>query len=201
MSGTLWTTKGWGGLKVWNFSLYLNFKHTAFASERGMGGVLFDWQDRVHRQSLKSEFVKSLDGLQLPIFNADCCIQPTSIRKMFPSLCFYSGRHWRELTSWDQFPPVPPACQHVNIPSHFTGLGSWGSVCKPGSGELPAMAMQDPAWRLLCSHGYGEVSVEREGTGSMGDFLVKGNKEHEQGAHTSLLAPIIISTVTTNLFF
>lgn len=36
----VWKTGGWGGLKMWNFSLYLNFKHTAFASERGMGECL-----------------------------------------------------------------------------------------------------------------------------------------------------------------
>lgn len=40
---------------------------------------------------------------------------------------------------------------------------------------------RDPAWRLLCSRGRGEVSAGREGTGSVAGFLVKGNKKQRAG--------------------
>lgn len=51
--------------------------------------------------------------------------------------------------------------------------------CRAQVGSRPAP--QDPAWRLLCSRGRGEVSAGREGASSVADFLVKGNKKQRAG--------------------
>lgn len=59
--------------------------------------------------------------------------------------------------------------------------------CVPASRKCRAQVCsrlvgQDPAWRLLCSRGHREVSAGWEGTCSMADFLVKGNKKQRAGS-------------------
>lgn len=140
------------------------------------------------------------------MFKEDCCVQPASVCKMFPSLHLYPGHQQRKLLSWDQCPPVHPACQHANIPSHFPGLaGGW---CVPVSLRCSAGCTGSGLVAALLPWAHREVLSGWEGTSSVVDFLVKEKKKKRselrgvsRGAYTSLSTPIMTSTTATNPLF
>lgn len=87
-------------------------------------------------------------GCWLPMFNADNCVQPASICKMFASLCLHPWWQQWKLLSWDQFPPVPSACWNANVPSRLPGLGGQGSMCQEAASARLGSA---PSWpRRIC---------------------------------------------------
>lgn len=139
------------------------------------------------------------------MFNADRCVQPASICKIFPSLCLYPERQQWELLSWDQFPPVPPACQHANVQSHFPGPGGRGGVCQratsAGLRSVPGRPRRIRPGGCSAPVGAGRFRLGRRELAPWLTSLWRAIKSSEQGDHASLLAPVMISTITTNPFF
>lgn len=139
------------------------------------------------------------------MFNADRCVQPASICKIFPSLCLYPERQQWELLSWDQFPPVPPACQHANVQSRFPGPGGRGGVCQratsAGLRSAPGRPRRIRPGGCSAPVGVGRFRLGRREPAPWLTSLWRAIKSSEQGDHASLLAPVMISTITTNPFF